>query len=153
MRELNIDMYGSNKTTYFFCCLTLLALAGCAKQGPKGGPRQETVPLSGTVSVDGKPEKGIAVSCHPQEEGSGKRVLSGSTDETGKVIVSTYTAGDGVPPGNYNLTFKWLKKGKGLGKAKDIFKGRYADPKKSKFKIDAKQGEPTEFDEIKLTTN
>ncbi len=145
-------MSTSTKTTSLFCFLAALVLAGCAKQEPKGGPRQETVPLSGTVSVDGKPEKGITVYCHPQEEGSVNRVLSGSTDETGKVIISTYISGDGVPPGNYNLTFKWLKKGKGLGKAKDIFKGRYASPEKSKFKINAIKGEPAEFDEIKLTT-
>tara|TARA_R110002111_G_scaffold100976_2_gene156399 strand:+ start:7739 stop:8191 length:453 start_codon:yes stop_codon:yes gene_type:complete len=132
-------------------CLTTL-ISACGNSGPKGGPRSKTVPLTGIVLVDGKPTEGVTVSCHPLSGDANNHVLSGRTDASGNVAISTYVSGDGVPPGSYTLTFEWLKKGEGMAPAKDVFKGRYADPKKSEYKITAAEGEPAQLKEIKLTT-
>jgi hypothetical protein len=132
-------------------CLTTLILA-CGNSGPKGGPRSKTVPLTGTVLVDGKPTEGVTVSCHPLNGEANNRVLSGMTDASGNVAISTYVSGDGVPPGSYALTFELLKKGEGMSPAKDVFKGRYANPQKSEYKITAAEGEPAQLKAINLTT-
>jgi len=136
-------------TSLIFLCASA-ALIGCGNSEPKGGPRAKTVPLTGTVLVNGKPEEGVTVYCHPINGGVENRVLSGTTDASGNVFISTYVSGDGVPPGEYALTFKWLEKGP--GDAKDLLKGRYTNPDKSEYKVTATEGQPAELNEIKLTT-
>ncbi|MCA9005909.1 MAG: hypothetical protein KDA70_11625 [Planctomycetaceae bacterium] len=128
----------------------IFTIFGCGNSEPKGGPRAKTVPLTGTVLVDGKPEEGVTVSCHPVNGGVNNRVLSGTTDASGKVFISTYVSGDGVPPGEYTLTFKWVEKGP--GSEKDLLKGRYTNPEKSEHKVTATEGQAADLNEINLKT-
>ncbi len=62
-------------------------LAGC------GGGGQELAPVSGTVTLDGKPLAGAGVLFTPQEGG---RPAGGSTDEEGRFTLTTKTNGDGA---------------------------------------------------------
>ncbi len=75
------------------------------------------------------------------------------TDEEGKFEISTYESSDGVPEGDYVLTFTWgdynaISRSYGP----DKFKGKYADPEKSEHKFSVVSGEPTEIERIDLKT-
>lgn len=74
-------------------CLGLSSLLGCGGTG--------MLPVEGTVTLDGEPLEGAAISFVPAEGG---RPCSGQTDEQGHFTLASYTAGDGVPPGEYKVT-------------------------------------------------
>ena len=134
--------------------------SGCGEEEMKGGPRVEVVPVTGKVLVDGKPVKGVVVDFYrvgvpgvdfavPQPQGI--------TDENGNLTLSTYLSGDGGAPGEYKLVFQ-------LGTSMnpisgdvtgDAFRGKYRDPRKSKFKatISEEAGdEPHDIGTFELTT-
>jgi hypothetical protein len=69
---------------------------GCAQDA--GVP---TFPVSGTVTLNGAPAAGIAVSFVP--DGSGESAV-GVTDATGKYTLTTRKSGDGAVPGRYKVT-------------------------------------------------
>jgi len=73
-------------------CLTVLFLAGC------GGVR--TTPVTGVVTLDGKPLGGAAIQFVPQ--GSG-RDATGQTDANGEFVMSTFEPRDGVVAGTYKV--------------------------------------------------
>lgn len=73
--------------------LATLLLTGC------GGSNLQ--PLTGTVTLDGKPLADAAISFIPVEGG---RPASGNSDADGKFTIASYTAGDGLPPGSYKVT-------------------------------------------------
>lgn len=68
-------------------------LLGCS-----GG---DMLPVEGTVTLDGEPLEGAAISFVPAEGG---RPCSGQTDAQGHFTLASYVAGDGVPPGEYKVT-------------------------------------------------
>ncbi len=70
------------------------ALPGC---GP-GYP--ETFPVSGTVTLDGKPVPGAAVVFTPDQG----QQATGTTDDAGRFDLSTYELGDGALPGMHRVT-------------------------------------------------
>ena len=76
------------------------------------------------------------------------------TDSDGVFQLSTYKAGDGVPEGEYVLTFTWQKidvmKRRPAGT--DNLNDRYKDPVKSVFKVSVEEGEPIDLGRIDLTT-
>ena len=71
-----------------------LTMLGCGPKYP------ETVPVSGTVTLDKKPVAGAAVVFTPTE---GDRA-TGTTDPSGKFELSTYRLGDGAVPGKHRVT-------------------------------------------------
>lgn len=75
---------------------TLFGCGGDARQ-------QKTYAVVGTVTLDGKPFKGAFVALIPKDPS--KFVMNerpqGTTDETGKFTLFTYTTGDGAPAGEY----------------------------------------------------
>lgn len=81
--------------------VTLILIAGCSSQikAPK------TVPVSGTVTRQGKPLAGVVVTFHPQFNiGKTEFEPSGETNAEGKFTLSTANGGDGAPPGEYVVT-------------------------------------------------
>ena len=75
------------------------------------------------------------------------------TDEEGKFEISTYESSDGVPAGEYALTFMWGKWNmSGSYGGPDKLNDRYTDPKTSEVKVTVKDGEPTDLGTIELTT-
>ena len=75
--------------------LNLVFLVGC------GDGRPRRVPISGVVTIDGKPVPFGSVMLVPAD---GSRTGGGSLDSDGLFRVSTYTAYDGMPPGTYDVS-------------------------------------------------
>jgi len=129
---------------------------GCSEE-QRGGPREETSPITGIIHVDGKPVADLQVKAVPQNPQGVTETLSiaSFTDPEGKFSLSTYESGDGVPAGDYKLTFMWgqrsLMSG-GYG-APDKLKKKYLDPKKSEFSVTVEKGAPPrDMGIIELTT-
>ncbi len=137
-----------------FCVLCFLLLSGC-KDEPLGGPRVVTIPVSGIVTVDGKPQDQIAIRAEPVNGPTPTHSTPSSfSDKEGKFALTTYESGDGVPVGEYKVTFKWgqinLMSGRYEG---DKFKGKYADPGTSEVSIQVTESsEPVDLGTIDLTT-
>jgi hypothetical protein len=83
--------------------LVLLSMfAGC-RDG-----RQATYPVSGQVTIEGKPAAGADLRFY--ETRGGTPSLSrpyATTDAEGRFVVSTYGMHDGAPPGEYRVTVSW----------------------------------------------
>lgn len=128
----------------------LAVCAGCSGE-PRGGPRVETFPVTGTVLVNGAPAAGLLVAVYPQGNSEINHQLVCSTDDQGKFTLGTYEAADGLPAGEYKLTFEWME-GAMLGPKKDKLKGAYVDPAKSEFSVTVTEGEENDLGEIQLKT-
>lgn len=124
-------------------------VVGCGQSTPPGSPRIKTTPVSGVVTVDGKPAEGLEVIGLPDGTGELKRSVSVNADKDGKFAFTTYEANDGLPKGNYTLTFKWEVPGPGAP-INNIDK-KYADSSKSKHTIKVEEGGKLDLGEIKLT--
>lgn len=119
----------------------VLVAAGCrdARQGPE---RLPTVPVNGTVTVDGGPAAQLTVKLHSLATPQGEAEIyaakpSGLTDAEGRFALSTYEQGDGVAAGEYAVTFEWLTFNllQNSYGGPDKLKGKYADPKTTGFKV------------------
>lgn len=129
---------------------------GCGSPPPPGPPRKPTYPIKGIVLVDGQPVEMLEVSCHDTKLPSdGNSVIATAyTDAEGKFELATYAAGDGVPEGDYVLTFLWgefnvISRSYG---GPDKLKDRYSSPKSSQVKFTVKKGTPVDLGKIELTT-
>ncbi len=134
-------------------------LIGCAALGAcsRGDPsRKPTFPVRGEVYVDGKPAGQLAVTCH-NVQGMDKANPTASaafTDDAGKFQISTYLSSDGVPEGEYVLTFLWGRHNlitMTYG-GPDKLNKRYLDPKQSKVRFTVEKGKPLDLGRIELTT-
>lgn len=144
-------------STSLLCSLLILSLSlnsGCSK--PPRGDRKTTVPVTGKVQVDGKsPGSQIKIMCHNKagEDTAQPSVSWCLTDNEGVFALSTYESGDGVPPGEYVLTFYWGKMNNvsmSYG-GPDQLNKKYDEPKKSPVEFQA-QEEPVDLGTIELTT-
>jgi hypothetical protein len=80
--------------------LTLLAAAfGCSSPD-----REKVVPVSGTVTFQGKPLEGYRVTFMPTD---GRRPAIGLTDAEGKFELGTNEPGDGAVTGMHKVAFVW----------------------------------------------
>ncbi|MDA1211202.1 MAG: hypothetical protein O2955_01725 [Planctomycetota bacterium] len=131
----------------------LLSVAGCGSDGPQGGPRVETFPITGTVTIDGQPVETLLVVCHPVEKGPVPTTISSFTDKEGKFSIGTYESGDGAPEGDYKLTFKWGQWNMGRYGGPDKLNDRYTAAEKSEVTVSVKKGVPIDLGTIALTTN
>jgi len=74
--------------------ISLLSLAGCER-----GPR--IVPVSGVITLDGKPVKDAAVMFLSTPGG---RVATGNTDAAGRYSLTTHPSGNGAYEGTHTVT-------------------------------------------------
>jgi hypothetical protein len=136
-----------------FTLALCVLLCSCSSRDPNW---EETYPVTGEVYVDGQPAAGLQVTCHATE-GLGTEtgwVCKGMTDEEGKFEVNTYEKGDGVPEGDYVVTFLWGETNfasMNYG-GPDKLKKKYLDPRKSEHKFTAVKGEPVELGRVELKT-
>jgi hypothetical protein len=135
-------------------CVAAL-LAGCGK---KDEPfRKVVVPVKGRVTVDGKaPTSPIKIDCHNTGtlDNVHPTVSWCTTGEDGSFALSTYVTGDGVPEGDYALTYFWGEMNlvsMNYG-GKDKLKNKYLKPADSPTKFSAKEGKPVDLGEVALTT-
>lgn len=92
----------SRRTLHNACFLaSLIAAVGCSK-----GPKLPTVPVSGTVTLDGTPLEGASVAFSPSDmEG---KPANGITNAEGKFTLKTFLGGtegqaDGALAGDYTV--------------------------------------------------
>lgn len=133
--------------------MVCLLLCSCGKEEQF---RKETYPVSGQVQVDGQAAANLAVKCIDVNglDKENPTISSAFTDEGGKFEISTYKSSDGVPAGEYVLTFVWGEWNliSGSYGGPDKLNGRYTDAKTSEIKFTVKEGEPTDLGTIPLTT-
>lgn len=99
------------RVSQWFCLFAILAVSGCGPSGPK---LPDLVPVSGTVTYDGKPLDNATVTFSPMEGGQAGFGASGFTDSSGKYTLET-AAGDGktklgAVPGKYGVTISRMVK-------------------------------------------
>ena len=94
----------------------MLAIAGC------GPGRPATVPVTGTVTLDGQPVAGASVMFSPAQSG---HPASGRTDQSGNFTVRTFEPGDGALPGRHTVTVT-LQKTAGMTADPDGLEGDVA---------------------------
>jgi len=128
-------------------------LCSCGETDPS---RKPTYPVTGEVYVDGQPAAELAVRCTDVKglDKENPTISSAFTDEEGKFEISTYEAADGVPAGEYILTFMWGQWNRVSGSygGPDKLGDRYSNPETSEHRITVKEGEPTDLGRIELTT-
>ena len=121
-----------------FTAILILMTSGCSDQIRI----PSTVPVSGQVLQKGKPVPGVTVLFHPQfAVGPVEFIPSGETGPDGKFTLSTGAAGNGAPPGEYLVTLEKRivvsdRQNSGIETEVDAWKGRYADPASSKWRIE-----------------
>jgi len=139
---------------YLLWLIAVTVLSAC---GESDKPfHKATFPVTGQIYVDGRPATSpIAVRCVNVGEVDKEHPTSSATysDTDGKFEIATYEKGDGVPVGEYVLTFQWGEMNiMSRTYSGDKFKGRYRDPKKSKVRFKVEEGKPTDLGRIDLTT-
>ena len=81
--------------------VSFLVTVGIVLGGCSNSSRPPTYPVTGTVTSQGKPVAGAAVTFVPAgEEGE---AASAITDSQGKYALTTWQAGDGARPGEYRV--------------------------------------------------
>jgi 3',5'-cyclic AMP phosphodiesterase CpdA len=75
-----------------------------AEEGAPEYNRKPTQPVSGKVFFEGKSVAGAVVTLHSTAKESRPPRSDGRTDATGSFTLSTYTANDGAPSGEYHVT-------------------------------------------------
>ena len=163
-----VDSFDSSPLTLFsrsLACavvmggLTVMAL-GC-------GDHLATVPVTGSVRVDGKPAAGVQVVLHPvdaDDERLEKLRPTGRTAADGTFVIGTYEMTDGAPVAEYLITAEWFAGGpetttsetadpeaNSAATQTDRLGGRFANPETSAFK--ASIGRPSsEIPALELST-
>lgn len=125
---------------------------GCSGGAPD---RKETCKVTGQVIIDGKPTESVGVYCHDLNgfDKTDPTVSSTLSGRDGKFEMSTYEKGDGVPPGEYAMTFMWGQYNfKMEYSGPDKLNKRYSDQKNSKFIFKVEPGEEKDLGQIQLTT-
>ena len=81
--------------------LSILATVGIVLTGCSNSSRPPTYPVTGTVTSQGKPVAGAAITFVPT--GNEGEAASAITDSEGKYALTTWRAGDGARPGEYRV--------------------------------------------------
>jgi hypothetical protein len=90
----------------FALVLGALVFAGCG--GTVEKPVEKVVPVGGKVTLDGKPQAGIQVIFTPIGGNTESRGGNAVTDAAGAFSLKNYMGADGVPAGQYSVTFSWI---------------------------------------------
>jgi len=133
------------KSRYITAVLFGVFGAGCSR-GPLPDDALPTYPITGTLTYEGKPIDGAAISFIPVAPASKWRTPapSGRADQDGRYTLNTYLTADGAPAGEYIVAIYWPepRNGKspalenpGTPLAPDRLKGTYAAPKTSKLRV------------------
>jgi hypothetical protein len=118
-----------------FLVIALLPVCGCGKP-PADAPTVPIHPVSGIVTLDGKPIQGAQVAFVALQAAEPVAISpNGVTDAEGKFCISTYSVNDGAPDGAYAATVSWPEVLTAGGSepefGKERLPSRYQDPQKS----------------------
>ncbi len=148
------------RSNVVLCLSALLLLAGCsgerdtsqsALEAMAGGELKETIPVSGTVFIDGTPAANVIIFAYTEESGV-KPVAQTTTKSDGTYCWTTHQACDGIEPGKYQLAFAHVPdEGKGKKQGDDTLNNKYRNPTKHDFALEvASGGEPQTGVDYKL---
>ena len=101
-------MSGSQVRMLLVACMTA-TVVGCGKSEDPNA--RQTFPASGMVTYQGQPIPDASIRLHPvspPEDGKPVYTPRGRADASGLYTLSTYSAGDGAPPGDYLVSVSWL---------------------------------------------
>jgi hypothetical protein len=126
----------------------LAALCGCAEKWA------EVFPVSGTLKYDGQIPVGARLVLNPVNPTSpDAAVPTGGVKADGSFVISSYTTGDGAPPGEYIVTIQWNKFDEKLGGAgPNVLPEIYSSPKTSPIKVTVNGGGPTTLEPINISS-
>ena len=137
----------------FLLLSTMVFLVGCGGgrdvgkaelEAMAGKPLEETVPVSGTVTVGGSPAADVKIFAYTQSSGMDP-VAEAKSASDGKYCFTTYAQCDGIPPGEYKIGFAQIpNEGKGKKAGEDLLGGKYRNPMKSGFDLTVQSGTPQE---------
>ena len=106
-------MAWSERQTRLLCCLlvaSLIVVVGCSRRGGAGNI-PKTAPVSGIVTLDGKPVDGASVVFVPaQSPGWGAYAI---TDSSGRFVLKSSEEVSGAVPGKYFVQVTKLVSGSG----------------------------------------
>jgi hypothetical protein len=137
--------------------LPVLVIALCCSCG--SGRR--LYPVHGYVFANGKPAEGARIMFHPVDDTPGEVPVirpSAMVDADGSFHLASYTAKDGAPPGEYQVTIDWLPPGFTRQQAHeyeakqmnpDKLGSRYAKAKSSGLRATVTEG-PNELEPFQL---
>ncbi|TWU58164.1 hypothetical protein [Rubripirellula reticaptiva] len=127
--------------------LSTILLLGCS--GKTADPRVAIV--RGTVEVDAAPAEGVILQLHPLTQDGVP--ATGVSDKEGHLSISTYTNGDGVVPGSYQVTCTWgTFDPMSRQMTGDRLVGRYASTSDSKLVWEITPGEENDVGVVRLET-
>ena len=131
-----------------FLLASAAALVGC------GESWVEVFPVSGTVKVDGQAPQGAQIVLHPVTPAGPDAVApTGSVNADGSFAITSYTTGDGAPPGEYTATIQWYKFDEKLGgPGGNVLPPEYATPKTTPIKVSVQAGGPTQLEAITIAS-
>jgi hypothetical protein len=114
-----------------FLVLFVTAICGCA-DAPSA---RALCSVSGQVLISGQPAANASIAFHPDADSVARNALPvAKTDAGGKFQLTTWSANDGAPPGDYDVTVVWIDASQvDECQCEDLIKhdrlrGRYADP-------------------------
>jgi hypothetical protein len=100
--------------------------------------------------VGGKPAQGVSVVLNPIEGSPAAKkgiAPSGTSDESGSFVISTYAQDDGAPAGEYKVTLQWMRTEPeangppaGFSAPRDKFEGRFRNPAVSTWSTKIEEG-------------
>jgi hypothetical protein len=147
----------------------LALIIGCKGDAPPPVEKKPVFPVSGIVHIDGKPVANVNVFLNPQESAPSDQstIYTASakavTDEAGKFVFGTYAPGDGLPVGNYVMSFYWegglqispiavrdTDDPPKLNAAADSFNRKYGTPSTSKQQFTVEDGKPVDLGVLDL---
>jgi hypothetical protein len=147
--------------------VSILVTVGIVLTGCSNSSRLPTYPVTGTVTLHGKPLAGAVITFVPT--GNEGDAASAITDSEGKYALTTWKAGDGARPGEYrvkvskqeqaavdpskmvkNLTIEeeqkiYVESKKPAPPAKSLIPGKYQDDQTSGL-VHTVENKPTTFD-------
>jgi hypothetical protein len=115
-------------------------LAGCSEAESN---RLATVPVSGSVSFNGKPAAGAMVVLHPKNAAPQALPARGFAGPDGSFALTTYEATDGAVPGEYAVTvtlYQPVRQGDSIQPGPNVLPPRYADPTTTDLTVRVAEG-------------
>jgi calcineurin-like phosphoesterase family protein len=108
--------------------------------------RKPTYPTRGTLFIDGVAAVGVTVALHAKNGEKWTRAADARTASDGSFVLSTYTANDGAPAGEFKVTLSRTsgEPGESPKGGKDDLSERYGKPETSPLTVTVKS-EPTEL--------
>ena len=139
-------------SAFLYLFAVVFSITGCGTASNE----KPVYPIQGKVLVDGQPADQVQVVFHDVAglDKSSPTYPQGFTNSDGTLRVSTYADGDGVPQGEYKVTFK-LQEYNMLSRSfsgPDKLKDKYSDPKTTPFTLKVGSGLPNDLGDVELTT-